>query len=71
MSTFDHQFSKRGIIETHSNTPVYLFLIGNHQTKIFFTGYNDRQSSEQSNRKLISLHSNGEDDKLAHGFADF
>jgi hypothetical protein len=33
-------------------------------------GY-DRQSSEQSNRKLISLHNNGEDDKHAHGFADF
>ena len=33
-------------------------------------GY-DRQSSEQNNRKLISLHNNGEDDKHAHGFADF
>ena len=33
-------------------------------------GY-DRQSSEQNNRKLISLHNNGEDDKLSHGFADF
>ena len=32
---------------------------------------NDRQSSEQNNRKLISLHNNGEDDKHAHGFADF
>ena len=31
----------------------------------------DRQSSEQNNRKLISLHNNGEDDKHAHGFADF
>jgi hypothetical protein len=31
----------------------------------------DRQSSEQNNRKLISLHSNGEEDKHAHGFADF
>jgi hypothetical protein len=30
-----------------------------------------RQSSEQNNRKLISLHKNGEDDKHAHGFADF
>jgi glutaredoxin-related protein len=27
--------------------------------------------SEQNNRKLISLHNNGEDDKHAHGFADF
>jgi hypothetical protein len=26
---------------------------------------------EQNNRKLISLHNNGEDDKHAHGFADF
>jgi hypothetical protein len=29
------------------------------------------QSSEQNNRKLISLHNNGEDEKHAHGFADF
>jgi hypothetical protein len=33
-------------------------------------GY-DWQSSEQNNRKLISLQNNGEDDKHAHGFADF
>ena len=33
-------------------------------------GY-DQQSSEQNNRKLISLHNNGEDNKHAHGFADF
>jgi hypothetical protein len=33
-------------------------------------GHN-RQLSEQNNRKLISLHNNGEDDKNAHGFADF
>jgi hypothetical protein len=38
--------------------------------KLFFTGY-DGKSSEQNNRKLISLHNNGEDDKHAHGFADF
>jgi hypothetical protein len=31
-------------------------------------GY-DRQSSEQNTRKLISVHNNGKDDKLAHGFA--
>jgi hypothetical protein len=31
----------------------------------------DRQSSEQNNRNLISLHNNGEDDKHVHGFADF
>jgi hypothetical protein len=52
---------------------VYLFftrswsaIIG---SKLFSRGY-DRQSSEQNNRKLISLHNNGEDDKHAHGFAD-
>ena len=27
--------------------------------------------SEQNNRKLISLHNNGEDGKHAHGFTDF
>jgi hypothetical protein len=26
---------------------------------------------EQNNRKLINLHNNGEDDKYAHGLADF
>ena len=31
----------------------------------------DRQSSEQNDRKLISYHNSGEDDKHAHGFADF
>jgi hypothetical protein len=31
----------------------------------------DRQSSEQNNRKLISLHNNGKDNKHAHEFADF
>ena len=31
----------------------------------------DRQSSGQNNRKLISFHNNGEDNKHAHGFADF
>jgi hypothetical protein len=38
---------------------------------IFSSQGHDRQSSEQNNRKLISLHNNGEDDKHAHGFADF
>jgi hypothetical protein len=38
---------------------------------IFSSWGHDRQSSEQNNRKLISLHNNGEDDKHAHGFADF
>jgi hypothetical protein len=37
----------------------------------FITRLYDRQSSEQNNRKLISLHNNGEDDKHVHGFADF
>jgi hypothetical protein len=37
---------------------------------VCFMGH-DRQSSEQNNLKLISLHNNGEDDKHAHGFADF
>jgi hypothetical protein len=31
----------------------------------------DWQSSEQNNRKLISLHNNSEDNKHAHRFADF
>jgi hypothetical protein len=38
---------------------------------IFSSRGHDRQSSEQNNRKLISLHNNGEDAKHAHGFADF
>ena len=38
---------------------------------IFSLRGHDRQSSEQNNRKLIILHNNGEDDKHAHGFADF
>jgi hypothetical protein len=33
-------------------------------------GY-DRQSTEKNNRKLISLHNNGEVDKHAYGFSDF
>jgi hypothetical protein len=36
--------------------------------ELIFKGY-DRQSSVQNNRKLISLHNNGEDDTHAHGFA--
>ena len=57
MSTFDSQVSKREIIETKIE-----------HTRLSFL---DRQSSEQNNRKLISLHNNGEDEKHAHGFADF
>jgi hypothetical protein len=57
MSTFDSQVSKGEIIETHIE-----------HTRLSFL---DRQSSEQNNRKLISLHNNGEDEKHAHRFADF
>jgi hypothetical protein len=38
---------------------------------IFSSRGHDRQSLEQNNRKLISLHNNGKDDKHVHGFADF
>ena len=57
MSTFDIQVSKREIIKMQIE-----------HTRLSFL---DRQSSEQKNRKLISLHNNGEDEKHAHGFADF
>ena len=57
MSTFENHVSKRDIIETQIE-----------HTRLSFL---DRQSSEQNNRKLISLHNNGEDEKHAHGFADF
>jgi hypothetical protein len=60
MSTFDSQVSKREIIEMQIE-----------HTRLSFL---DRQSSEQNNRKLItiiSLHNNAEDEKHAHGFADF
>jgi hypothetical protein len=57
MSTFDSQVSKREILEMQIE-----------HTRLSFL---DRQSSEQNNRKLISLHNNGEDEKHAHGFADF
>ena len=57
MSTFESQVSKREIIETQIE-----------HTRLSFL---DRQSSEQNNRKLISLHNNGEDEKHAHGFAYF
>ena len=57
MSTFDHQVSKREIIEMQIENTCLSFL--------------DRQSSEQNNRKLISLHNNGENEKHTHGFADF
>jgi hypothetical protein len=57
MSTFDSQVSKREIIEMQIE-----------HTRLSFL---DRQSLDQINRKLISLHNNGEDEKHAHGFADF
>jgi hypothetical protein len=57
MYTFDSQVSKREIIEMQIE-----------HTRLSFL---DRQSSEQNNRKLISLHNNGEDEKHAHEFADF
>ena len=59
---------------TSASMIVYLFFTRSWSAiigpKLFFTSY-DRQSSVQSNRKLISLHNNSEDDKHAHGFADF
>ena len=57
MSTFDHQVSKREIIEMQIENTCLSFL--------------DRKSSEQNNRKLINLHNNGENEKHTHGFADF
>jgi hypothetical protein len=52
MSTFDSQVTKREIIETQIE-----------HTRLSFL---DRQSSEQNNRKLISLHNNGEDETISH-----
>ena len=59
MSTFDHQVSKREIIETQIEHTRLSFLDRQSSDQLFFTRYNDRQSSEQNNRKLISLHNNG------------
>jgi hypothetical protein len=59
---------------TSASMIVYLFFTKSWSAiigpKFSSQGYY-RQSSEQNNRKLISLHNNGEDDKHAHGFADF
>ena len=55
---------------TAASMIVYLFCKRSSDQNFSSRGY-DRQSSEQNNRKLISLHNNGEDDKHAHGFADF
>ena len=71
MSTFDSQVSKREIIEAQIEHTRLSFLDRQSSNQNLSSRRNDRQSSEQSNRKLISLHNNGEDGKHAHGFADF
>jgi hypothetical protein len=71
MSTFDSQVSKREIIETQIEHTRLSFLDRQSSDQNFSSQGNDRQSSEQNNRKLISLHNNGENEKHAHGFADF
>jgi hypothetical protein len=71
MSTFDSQVSKMEIIEAQIEHTRLSFLDRQSSNQNLSSRRNDRQSSEQSNRKLISLHNNGEDEKHAHGFADF
>ena len=71
MSTFDSQVSKREIIETQIEHTRVSVLDRQSSDQTLSSRVNDRQSSEQSNRNLISLHNNGEDEKHAHGFADF
>ena len=71
MSTFDSQVSKREIIEIQIEHTRLSFLDRQSSDQNFFSRGSDWQSSEQNNRKLISLHNNGEDEKHAHGFADF
>jgi hypothetical protein len=71
MSTFDSQVSKREIIETQIEHTRLFFLDQQSSDQNFSSRVDDRQSSEQNNRKLISLHNNDEDEKHAHGFADF
>ena len=71
MCTFDSQVSKREIIETQIEHTRLSFFDRQSSDQNFSSRGNDRQSSEQNNRKLISLHNNGEDEKHAHGFADF
>ena len=60
---------KQTFLNNHCQECVRAYL-STHDCFIFFSRGHDRQSSEQNNRKLISLHNNGEDDKHAHGFAD-
>jgi hypothetical protein len=71
MSAFDSQLSKREKIETQIEHTRLAFLDRQSSDQNFSSRGNDRQSSEQNNRKLISLHNNGEDEKYVHGFAHF
>ena len=71
MSIFDSQVSKREIIETQIEYTRLSFLDRQSSDQTLFSRVNDRQSSEQNNRKLISLHNNSENDKHGHGLADF
>jgi hypothetical protein len=71
MSTFDSQVSKREIIETQIEHTRLSFLDRQSSDQNFSSRGNDQQSSEQNKRKLNSLHNNGENEKHAHGFADF
>ena len=71
MSTFDSQVSKREIIEMQIKHTRLSFLDRQSSDQNFSSRGNERQSSEQNNQKLISLQNNGEDEKHAHGFADF
>ena len=56
---------------TSASMIVYLFFTRSIIGPNFSSRGSDRQSSEKNNRKLISLHNNDEDEKYAHGFADF
>ena len=71
MSTSDSQASKRETIETQIEHTRLSFLDRQSSDQNLSSRGNDRQSSEQNNWKLISLHNNGEDGKHAHGFSDF
>ena len=71
MSTFDSQVSKREIIEMQIEHTRLFFLDQQSSDQNFSSRIDDRQSLEQNNRKLISLHNNDEDEKHAHRFADF
>ena len=61
---------KQSFLNNHCQECVRAYL-SIHDCFIFSSWGHDRQSSEQNNRKLISLHNNGADDKHAHKFADF